>query len=119
MNFDALHYVELAPLIARLKFLEVVDGINSFFIFFSLFYYTARGFDTLYSIAIFFVKIAEKIIFLSILMYFFLFTFGLSFYVYYSQHLPSYNEFLAVFISMYSLSFGNSFLDEDDRVIKI
>ena len=84
IDADSPTYVNLSSTFDGLKILGVVDGINSFFIFFSLFYYSAQSFKTLYKIAIFFVKISKKIFWLIVLLFFGLIVFAVCFFALFS-----------------------------------
>lgn len=116
-NVESNKYVNLIQIASRVKKLTIIDGLNTFLIFFSLFYYTSQTFEKLYQIAIFFVKIAKQMINQMILMFFLIFVFAVSFFAFYEQRAENLNDFSSILISMYSLSFGNSFLKESERLI--
>jgi len=124
IDFLSEEYVNLIEIFQELLFLSVVDGINTFFIFFSLFYYTAQAYSPLFKIAIFFIKIAKTIFNLIILLFCIMVVFGLCFFAFFQQYDENLNDFSSMLISMYSLSFGNysfnsgnSILNEDDNTI--
>jgi ABC-type Mn2+/Zn2+ transport system permease subunit len=52
------------------------------------------------------------------IIFFLLFVFSVALFAYFEQRVEEFNDFSAIIISAFSLSLGNSVLNENDRIIK-
>lgn len=116
-EFTSDKYVDLLAHFETVQMIKYVNCVNIFLMSLSVFNIISRTFNTLRNMSSFMIKITWPIMSLFYFLLCYVFMFSFAFWIFYDKRVARLSSLESVIVSVFSLSLGNVFLNEDIDVV--